>query len=106
LAEVAWVDAGPGRDAPGGIDGVICSLLDERGPWAGVLAIGSQWLHEMGERLYVFARAGPFEDDAPEVVMLTDDGTMGDLSGWELVDWSTVQERARLSPRWRRWAAA
>ncbi|MEA3218347.1 MAG: hypothetical protein QOJ19_4503, partial [Acidimicrobiia bacterium] len=39
LAEVAWVDAGPGRDAPGGIDGAVCSLLDEQGPWAGVLAI-------------------------------------------------------------------
>jgi hypothetical protein len=37
-------------DAPGGIDGAVCSLLDERGLWAGVLVVGSQWLHEMSRQ--------------------------------------------------------
>jgi hypothetical protein len=106
LAEVAWVDAGPGRDAPGGIDGAVCSLLDEQGPWAGVLAIGSQWLHEMGEKLYVLTRAKPFEAPEPEVVMLTDADDMDDVEGWERVEWAEVQRRAQASPRWSRWVAA
>lgn len=95
----AWVAEHPGVDGPGAMYGGICGLLDERGPWGSVLAVGANWLETMGERLFVYRRGG-VDPDTPEVVILTDEADLEDVGAWELVAWSEVRDRADNGARW------
>jgi hypothetical protein len=70
----------------------------------GVLAIGSEWLRQMGERLFVCRRGGD-DPDQPEVVVLRDEVDLDKVAAWERVHWSKVKQLARASPRWSRSAA-